>query len=125
MLSVHKGFYCMSATFFVCFQAKSAANVPVKNGKNVEQDVDEEMSSGDDDFTDDSDDIEMSEDGSSDEEMSSATDLSGDSEDESEESEEEQTPTPKKVHTRLFPLSFNKTLSSIMFDNFYSFFVIL
>ena len=111
--------------FFVCFQAKSAANVPVKNGKNVEQDVDEEMSSGDDDFTDDSDDTEMSEDGSSDEEMSSATDLSGDSEDESEESEEEQTPTPKKVHTRLFPLSFNKTLSSIMFDNFYSFFVIL
>ncbi|KAG2593717.1 hypothetical protein PVAP13_5NG012592 [Panicum virgatum] len=75
---------------------KSAANVLVKNGKNVEQDVDEEMSSGDDDFTDDSDDTEMSEDGSSDEEMSSATDLSGDSEDESEESEEEQTPTPKK-----------------------------
>ena len=96
----------------------------MKNGKNVEQDVDEEMSSGDDDFTNDSDDTEMSEDGSSDEEMSSATDLSGDSEDE-KESEEEQTPTPKKVHTRLFPLSFNITLSSIMFDHFYSFFVIL
>ncbi|RLN24659.1 hypothetical protein C2845_PM07G32210 [Panicum miliaceum] len=71
---------------------KAAAIVPVKDGKNVKQDVDEETSSGDDDFTDD----EMSEDGSSDEEMSSDADLSGDSEDETEESEEEQTPTPKK-----------------------------
>ena len=97
----------------------------MKDGKIVKQDVDEEMSNGDDSFTDDSDGSEMSEDESSDEETSSDADLSGDSEAESEESEEEQTPTPKKVHTRLFPLSFNITLSSIMFDHFYSFFVIL
>jgi len=68
----------------------------VKDGKIVKQDVDEEMSNGDDSFTDDSDGSEMSEDESSDEETSSDADLSGDSEAESEESEEEQTPTQKK-----------------------------
>jgi hypothetical protein len=68
----------------------------VKDGKNAKQDVDEEMSSGDDGFSDGSDGSEMSEDESSDEETSSGADLSGDSEDESDESEEEQTPTPKK-----------------------------
>ncbi|XP_039851866.1 histone deacetylase HDT3-like [Panicum virgatum] len=66
------------------------------DGKIVKQDVDEEMSNGDDSFTDDSDGSEMSEDESSDEETSSDADLSGDSEAESEESEEEQTPTQKK-----------------------------
>ncbi|XP_022682081.1 histone deacetylase HDT2 isoform X1 [Setaria italica] len=72
---------------------KSGADVPVKNVKNVKQDDDEETSSGDDGFTDDSDDSEMSED--SDEETSSGADLTGDSEDETDDSEE-QTPTPKK-----------------------------
>lgn len=96
-------------SLYFCFQEKSGANVPVKNVKNVKQDDDEETSSGDDGFTDDSDDSEMSED--SDEETSSGADLTGDSEDETDDSEE-QTPTPKKVCTLQLPLSF--MLISIM-----------
>nr|CAB3475176.1 unnamed protein product [Digitaria exilis] len=79
---------------FFCSEEKSAANVPMKDLKNIKDDADEEMSGGDDDFSSDSDDSGMSVDDSSDEETSSGDELSDDSEDESDDSEE-QTPTPK------------------------------
>lgn len=79
----------------------SGAKVPLNDGKKDKQEVDEETSSGDDDFTD-SDDSDMSEDEDEDEssdedEVSSGADPSDDSEDGTDDdSEEEQTPTPKK-----------------------------
>ncbi|KAF8755767.1 hypothetical protein HU200_011236 [Digitaria exilis] len=84
-------------------EEKSAANVPMKDLKNIKDDADEEMSGGDDDFSSDSDDSGMSVDDSSDEETSSGDELSDDSEDESDDSEE-QTPTPKVCTRLLFVL---------------------